>query len=62
MSNDAVKSILWWICLIIAPMILIAIELFHPAGFTDNPGMYEYLSKPENHTHEHKALYYFGPT
>lgn len=36
-------------------------ELFHPAGFTNDPGAYEYLSKVEPYSSEHKALDYFGP-
>ena len=61
MSNDAVKKALWWVCLLIAPAVLITIELFHPAGFTTNPGMYEYLSKPEPYNPQYAALGYFGP-
>lgn len=61
MSNELVKRYLWWLCLVVAPIILIGIELFHPAGFTHDPGMYQYLSVPEQHTHAHKALDYFGP-
>lgn len=61
MLNRKIKVIFWWICLIVAPIILVAIELFHPAGFTTDPGMFQYLSVPEAHTHDHKALYYFGP-
>ena len=61
MSNKTIKTALWWLCLVVAPVLLVIIELFHPAGFTDNPGMYEYLSKPEVHTHAHHALFYFGP-
>jgi len=61
MSNEKVKKVLWWLCLFVAPLILLSIELFHPAGFTDNPGMYEYLSRPQPHTAAHKALDYFGP-
>ena len=62
MSNQAVKSVLWWICLVAAPAVLIAIELFHPAGFTANPGMYQFLSEPHVHDSNFKALEYFGPT
>jgi hypothetical protein len=61
MSNAAVKKVLWWVCLVVAPLVLIGIELFHPAGFTRDPGMYQYLSVPEPHTPQHNALYYFGP-
>ena len=61
MSNDAVKKVLWWLCLLVAPSVLIAIELFHPAGFTQNPGMYEYLHKPQPYNPQYAALGYFGP-
>lgn len=61
MSRETLTSILWWSCLVVAPLLLVAIELFHPAGFTQDPGMYEYLSGPQPHTPEHKALAYFGP-
>jgi hypothetical protein len=61
MSNDAVKKVLWWLCLLVAPAVLITIELYHPAGFTNHPGMYEYLHKPEPYDPAYKALGYFGP-
>src|SRR5689334_623266 len=63
MSNEAVKKVLWWVCLLVAPAVLIAIELFHPAGFTypPAPGMYEYLHKPEPYNPQYHALGYFGP-
>lgn len=61
MLNRKMKIVFWWICLIVAPIILATIELFHPAGFTENPGMFQYLSVPQAHTHEHMALFYFGP-
>lgn len=55
------KTVLWWLCLLVAPAVLIAIELFHPAGFTVHPGMYEFLSKPEPDQPQFQALNYFGP-
>ncbi len=61
MSRATLTNFLWWLCLVVAPVILLAIELFHPAGFTDDPGMYEYLSVRQPYTPEHKALAYFGP-
>jgi hypothetical protein len=62
MSDDTAKKVLWWVCFLIAPAILITIELFHPAGFTKYPpGMYGYLSKPEPYDPQFKALGYFGP-
>ena len=61
MLDQTWKRCLWWLCFCISPAILIAVELFHPAGFTHDPGMFQYLSHDEPHTHEHKSLGYFGP-
>ena len=61
MSNETAKKVLWWVCLFLAPLVLLTIELFHPAGFTTEPGMYQYLSMPQPHSSAHKALAYFGP-
>ncbi len=61
MSNQGVKSGLWWICLVVAPAVLLTIELFHPAAFTAQPGMYQFLSKPELNQPQFMALAYFGP-
>ena len=49
MPDEGVKKVLWWFGLVVAPAVLIGIELFHPAHFTypPGPGMYQYLSKPE---------------
>ncbi|MFO1160171.1 MAG: hypothetical protein U1E60_15120 [Reyranellaceae bacterium] len=54
------KQVLWWLCLLIAPLVLIGLELFHPAGFTTTPGMYQFLSHSQ--ASGHSALGYFGPT
>jgi hypothetical protein len=54
-------KILWWVCFLVSPAVLIAIELFHPAGFTQDPGMYQYLHKPEPYDPRFAALGYFGP-
>lgn len=61
MSDKTARTVLWWLCLLVAPAVLITIELFHPAGFTQEPGMYQYLSKPEPYNPQFKALDYFGP-
>jgi len=53
--------VLWWLCLFVAPLVLVAIELFHPAGFTQAPGMWAYLSEPQPHEAAHRALAYAGP-
>jgi hypothetical protein len=55
------KQILWWICLLVAPVALISVELFHPAGFTAHRGMYQFLSHAEHHEPQFRALAYFGP-
>jgi hypothetical protein len=52
---------LFLLCLVVAPVVLLGIELFHPAGFTAHPGMYEFLSKPEPYNPEYQALAYPGP-
>src|SRR3569833_1800437 len=52
---------LWWLSLAVEPAILITLELFHPANFTEKPGMYDYLSHPEHYMPDHYALGYFGP-
>ena len=61
MPANAARKILWWVCLIIAPTILAGIELFHPAHFTAEPGMYEFLSKSHPRDPSFVALAYFGP-
>jgi len=61
MKHETLQNALWWLCLLVAPLTLLGIELFHPANFTHDPGMYAYLSKPEQHQHAHLALDYFGP-
>ncbi len=67
MSNESIRRCLWWLCLLVAPLVLLAIELFHPAGFTrssacpDCPGMYAYLSVPHPYLPQFKALAYPGP-
>lgn len=55
------KQVLWWLCLLVAPLVLIGLELFHPAGFTAHPGMYQFLSQGHSHNPEFQALGYFGP-
>jgi hypothetical protein len=61
MSNEAMHKVLWWVCLFLAPLVLVTIELFHPAGFTASPGAWEYLSKPEPYNPQYQALAYPGP-
>jgi hypothetical protein len=61
MSDRSVRHLLWWLCLFAAPLVLLVIELFHPAGFTQDPGMYQYLSQPQPYDPQFKALAYPGP-
>lgn len=61
MGSSVGQNVLWWLCLCVAPLILCVIELFHPQGFTHDPGMYAYLSHAEPHEPSHHALYYAGP-
>lgn len=61
MSNEAIRKVLWWVCLFLAPLVLVTIELFHPAGFTNNPGAYQYISQPQPYNPQYQALAYPGP-
>ena len=61
MSNKTIWKALWWVCLFIAPLVLVIIELFHPAGFTQDPGMYQYVSQPQPYNPRFQALAYPGP-
>jgi hypothetical protein len=61
MSSAGIKRILWWVCLVAAPAVLIGLELFHPAHFTAHPGMFEFLSKPQAYDPHFVALGYPGP-
>jgi len=60
-GRSVADGVLWWLCLVVAPLVLVGIELFHPAGFTREPGMWAYLSVPQPHEEAHKALAYAGP-
>jgi hypothetical protein len=53
--------IMIFICLVLSPLILMGMELFHPAHFTANPGMTAYLCHPQPHDPHYDALTYFGP-
>ena len=61
MSHHALMGVLWWVCLFVAPLILVVLELFHPAHFTHSPGMYQYLSVPQPYDPQFKAMAYWGP-
>jgi hypothetical protein len=61
MRHETLQRVLYWLCLLLAPLVLAAIELFHPANFTDHPGMYRYLATPAPYDPQHMALGYFGP-
>lgn len=47
--------------LVFAPILLGAIELFHPAHFTLKPGMTAFLSHPQPGDPYYNAISYFGP-
>ena len=47
--------------LVVAPLLLAAIELFHPANFTSVPGMSAFLSHPQASDAHFNAITYFGP-
>jgi len=53
--------VIWCLCLIAAPLALLVIELFHPANFTESPGMWAYLSQPEAYNPSNRAIAYTGP-
>ncbi len=59
--DGVIRRVLFVVCLMLAPAILLAIELFHPANFTAHPGMYQFLSHAEHGEPQFKALAYFGP-
>jgi hypothetical protein len=62
MTNARVEKALWWLGLVVAPVVLITIELFHPSHFTGIPeGVYQFLSKPEPYDPRFYALAYPGP-
>ena len=55
------KRSLAWLSLVIAPLILAGIEMFHPAHFTADPGMTNFLSQPQAGDPHFMAIKYFGP-
>lgn len=59
--NQIIKNALWWVCLCFAPLVLAGMELFHPEGFSNDPGMYAYLCTSQPFSPRHMALAYFGP-
>jgi hypothetical protein len=62
MTNAGVEKALWWLGLVVAPVVLISIELFHPSHFTGiSEGVYQYLSEPEPYDPQYYALGYPGP-
>ncbi len=61
MTNERIEGVLFWLCLVAAPAALIGLELFHPAHFTAEPGMFQYLSQSQPHSAQHVALSYPGP-
>ena len=59
--NQRRQRILAVLTLVVAPLMLAAIELFHPAHFTIDPGMSAFLSHPQAGDPHFKAIKYFGP-
>jgi hypothetical protein len=61
MTNAGVEKVLWWLGLVVAPVVLLSIELFHPSHFSTVPeGVYDFLAKPESDP-KYYALAYPGP-
>jgi hypothetical protein len=61
MSHNAIANFFWWLCLVVAPAVLAGMELFHPAHFTADPGMFAFLSEPHSYDPHFVALAYPGP-
>src|SRR5258708_29869090 len=61
MTHDVIGRALGWPCLVLAPAVLIGLELFHPAHFTSDPGMYQSLCGPQPYDARYLALAYPGP-
>ena len=59
--NQTPARIFTLLSLVIAPLILASIEMFHPAHFTAVPGMSNFLSHPQANDPHFKAIFYFGP-
>ncbi|MEO8441368.1 MAG: hypothetical protein ABI547_02695 [Betaproteobacteria bacterium] len=59
--NQQPKRGLAILSLVVAPLLLAVIELFHPAHFTLDPGMTSFLSQPQAHDPYFNAITYFGP-
>ncbi len=55
------RTVLYWAALVVGPLALAGIELFHPAGFTDDPGAFQYLTNPDLFDGDFNALAYPGP-
>jgi hypothetical protein len=59
--NHLRKHSLAWLCLVIAPFILAGIELSHPAHFTADSGMTNFLSQPQAGDPHFMAIRYCRP-
>jgi hypothetical protein len=55
------KRVLAILSLVVAPLLLACMELFHPAHFTLDPGMTSFLSHPQAGDPYFNAIIYFGP-
>lgn len=61
MGHRLSDRLLFWLTLVIAPIVLVSIQLFHPANFTRDPSMFAFLCVEQPYKPEHMALAYFGP-
>ena len=59
--NFEPKRVFAVLSLVVAPLLLGAMELFHPAHFTLDPGMTTFLSQPQGGDPYFNAIAYFGP-
>ena len=61
-ADRFMARVLWWLSLVVAPAVLITLELFHPANFTREPRDVRLpLASRALHDPDHYALGYFGP-
>jgi len=61
MPHQTILNFFWWLCLVVAPAVLAGMELFHPAHFTADPGMFAYLCRSQSYDPRFVAFAYPGP-
>jgi hypothetical protein len=61
MLHNAIANFFWWLCLVAAPAVLVGMELFHPAHFTADPGMFAFLCQSQPYDPRFVTLAYPGP-